>query len=102
MEDYKWVGDIPSSQLSNRALVLVCKFSRVLKKTQGRHLNLQAPHLAASVVRERQRTDSAELHSIFDELVNEFHLAAELSKKPSLSRGVSARKIDKRITRTSV
>ena len=102
MEDYKWVESIPSSQLSNRALVLVCKFSRVLKKNQGRHLNLQAPDLAASVVRERQRTDSAELHAIFDELIGEFHSVAELNKNPSYNRGIAARKGDKRIFRTSV
>jgi len=102
MEDYKWVEGIPSSQLSNRALVLVCKFSRVLKKSHGRHLNLQAPDLAASVVRERQRTDSAELHSIFNDLIGEFHSAAELNKNPSLIRSVLARKDDKRISRTGI
>jgi hypothetical protein len=102
MEDYKWVGGIPSSQLSNRALVLVCKFSRVLKKNEGRHLNLQAPDLAASVVRERELTDNAELHSIFDDLVGELHSAAELNKNSSLSRGVAARKSEKRVARTSV
>jgi hypothetical protein len=101
MEDYKWVSGIPSSQLSNRALVLVCKFSRVLKKNEGRHLNLQAPDLAASVVRARQRTDSAELHSIFDDLIGELHSAAELNKNPSLVRG-AAGKGDKRISRTGL
>jgi len=102
MEDYKWVEDIPSCQLSNRALVLVCKFSRVLKKLEGRHLNLQAPDLAASVVREHQLTDSAELHSIFDELVEEFHAAAELHKNSSLSRSVVAKKSDKHSSSTRI
>jgi len=101
MNDYQWVKDIPTSQLSNRALVLVSQFSRKLKKINGRHLNLQDPGLAASLVREFKLTDSDELHSIFNVLLDEFHSAAELRKKPSLSRRALAEKGNRRISRFS-
>lgn len=92
MNDYTWVEEIPTSQLSNRALVLVSQFSRTLKKTNGRYLNLQDPYLAASLVREFRLTENAELHSLFNVLLGEFHLAAELKKKPPLNRKILAMK----------
>ncbi len=88
MNDYKWVEEIPTNQLSNRALVLVSQFSRKLKKLNGRHLNLQDPGLTCSLVREVKLTDNAELHSIFNMLLDEFHSAVESKKNPSLSSKV--------------
>jgi len=101
MNDYKWVEGIPTSQLSNRALVLVSQFSRKLKQVNGRHLSLQDPELASSLVREIKLTDNAELHSIFNVLLDEFHSAAELNKKPSFSDKVLTKMGSRRIARVN-
>ena len=86
MNDYKWVTEISRGQLSNRALVLLSQFSRTLKKVTGRHLNLQDADLTTSLLNEIGRTDNAELHSIFNVLLDEFHSAVELKMSPELNR----------------
>lgn len=101
MNDYKWVAEIPTSHLSNKALVLLSQFSRILKKVSGRHLDLQDSDLTASLVREFKLTDNAELHSIFTVLLEEFHSAVELKMPPSLSRRALAAKGSRRISRVN-
>lgn len=102
MNDYKWVEEIPTSHLSNRALVLLSQFSRILKKVNGRHLNLQDSDLTTSLVSEFALTDNAELHSIFTKLLVEFHSAVELKTPPSLSRSALAAKGSRRISRVNI
>ena len=102
MNDYKWVEEIPTSHLSNRSLVLLSQFSRVLKKVNGRHLDLQDSNLTASLVHEFRLTDNAELHDIFTVLLDEFHSAVELKTPPSLNRRVLAAKGSRRISRVSM
>ena len=86
MRDYKWVEETPTSQFSNRTLVLVSQFSRKLKGLTGRSLNLQDPSLAANLVREFRLSDNPELKRIFNVLLDEFHSAAELKKEPLATR----------------
>lgn len=86
MNDYKWVEEIPTNQFSNKALVLVSQFSHKLNRISGRHLNMQDPKLAYNLVREIKLSNNAELHTLFNALLEEFHKAIELKSTPS-SRG---------------
>lgn len=77
MSEYGWVEEIVINQLSNRALVLVSRFARILKQVNGHRLNLQDPHLAKNVVHVMNETDDPRLKKIFDDLLLEFHVLAE-------------------------
>lgn len=77
MSEYGWVEEIVINQLSNRALVLVSRFARILKQVNGDRLNLQDPHLAKNVVHAMNETNDPRLKRIFDDLLLEFHVLAE-------------------------
>lgn len=77
MSEYSWVEEIVVKQLSNRALVLVSRFARILKQVNGNVLVLQDPMLAKNMVREVTETDDPRLKRIFDDLLLEFHAMAD-------------------------
>ena len=77
MSEYGWVENIGAGQLSNRALVLVSRFARILKQVRGQRLDLQDPSLAKKVVRIANETNDLRLKQIFDDLVLEFQSMVE-------------------------
>jgi len=77
MSEYGWVERVVTKQLSNRALVLVSRFARILKQVNGHVLSLQDPMLAKNVVAEVLAANDERLVAIFDELLVEFHQMVE-------------------------
>lgn len=77
MNDYKWIEGISSNKLSNNALLLVSRFSRVLKQTNGHSLSMQDPELTRSLVREYKQSNSPALHCLFSNLLIEFHAVVD-------------------------
>lgn len=82
MSEYKWVEGVAVNGLSNRALMLISRFARVLKQVNGRVLSLRDPDLAVHVVQEFQIAQDPRLEPIFNDLIKEFRALIEDSSSP--------------------
>jgi len=101
MSKYGWVENIGAGQLSNRALVLVSRFARILKQIRGQRLDLQDPDLAKKVVRIASETNDLRLKQIFDDLLLEFQViidARELSADTDSQFNGAVREFDEEPT----
>jgi len=82
MSDYGWVEQITTSDLSNRALVLLSRFARLLKQVNGDILDLQNPRLSKNVVRYGTTSNDARVKALFEDLLIEFHIMIENKGQP--------------------
>lgn len=93
MSDYSWVEEIATNELSNRSLVLVSRFARLVKQVSGDVINLQDPLLTKNVVRFGASSGDARVQASFEELLIEFQTVSESLGKPN-SREISPHKQD--------
>lgn len=82
MSDYSWVEEIATNELSNRGLVLVSRFARLVKQVSGDVINLQDPSLTKNVVHFGASLSDARVQALFEELLVEFQTISESQGKP--------------------
>ena len=82
VSDYRWVEGVPLSGFSNKALIIVQRFSRVLRQVSDRTLTLQDPMLGRNIVREIDSNDDPRLRSVFDSLLEELSKLAANRELP--------------------
>lgn len=75
--DFHWVEDVPLSGFSNKALIIVQRFSRVLRQVSSRTLTLHDPMLGSAIVTEVSKHDDPRLRALFDSLIEELQKLAE-------------------------
>lgn len=101
VSDYRWVEGVPLSGFSNRALIIVQRFARVLREVSDNTLTLQDPMLARNIVRAIDINDDPRLRSVFDSLLEELSKLAENRALPRY-RGSVDLHAEKSIKSTSV
>jgi hypothetical protein len=69
ISDYEWVGKVSAKNLSSTSLVFVTKFTRHVRRLNGRVLSMSDPLLFRNMVEEIIITDDSELARIFDLLL---------------------------------
>lgn len=60
--------DVQLGQLNTESLLLVSRFSRVLKQHNGKHLSMQGPNLLNTLAVHARKTRNEELKEIYAEL----------------------------------
>jgi len=83
MSNYGWVEEIATNELSNRGLVLVSRFARLVKQVSGDVINLQDPALTKNVVHFGANSSDARVQGLFEELLIEFQTVSESKGKPN-------------------
>ena len=80
--DFHWVEEVPLSGFSNKALIIVQRFSRVLRQVSSRTLTLHDPMLGSAIVAEVSKNDDPRLRALFDSLIEELQKLAENRELP--------------------
>ena len=77
MTDYSWVQQITVKHLSNRALMLISRFARLVKRVNGNVINLQDPNVAMQVVDQAQQFDDESVDALLNDIIEEFKRSAD-------------------------